>query len=173
MERQSSVGSGTFLLALLSAALCAFPCLAAPAAGAAAARMPGIFGLSLEDLGRVEVVTPSRKAEPIDQAPNVMYVITSDEIRHRGFTTLRQVLETVPGFAVFHRDLQYVAQVRGIAPNDNEKLTVMINGHSINQVFEPEVLGGPFPWTTSTASRSSWGRGACCTAPIRWAGSST
>ena len=119
------------------------PCTAAPVAGAA--KMPGVFGLSLEELGRVEVVTPSRKAEPVDRAPNVTYVIPAGEIQRRGFTTLRQVLETVPGFAVFHRDLQFVAQVRGIAPNDNEKITVMINGHSINQVFEPEVLGGALP----------------------------
>ncbi len=115
--------------------------------GAEAAATPrhSLFTLPFEELGNVPVVTASRKAEPIDVAPNVMYVITADEIKRRGYTSLQHVLENVPGFAVFHRDLQFVAQVRGIAPNDNEKITVMVNGHSINQVFEPEVLGGAIP----------------------------
>ena len=114
-------------------------------AAASEATLPGLFALSPEELADVEVVTASRKSEPIDLAPNVMYVVTAEEIRRRGYTTLQDVLASVPGFAVFHRDLQYVAQVRGIAPNDNEKIAFMINGHSINQVWEPEVLGGAIP----------------------------
>jgi outer membrane receptor protein involved in Fe transport len=115
------------------------------ATGPSAGPASGLFALPIEELSRVEVITASRKAEPIDMAPNVMYVITADEIKHRGLRTLQDVLQTVPGFQVFHRDLQFVAQVRGIAPNDNEKISFMVNGHSINQVWEPEVLGGAIP----------------------------
>jgi len=90
--------------------------------------------MSLEELMNVKVVTASKKSERIDEAPNVMYVIDEEEIRNKGFRTLRDVLVTIPGFGVFHRDLQFVGQVRGIAPNENEKMTFMINGHTINQV---------------------------------------
>jgi outer membrane receptor protein involved in Fe transport len=121
------------------------PCAAAEEKAAQSDALPGLFALSPDELANVKVVTASRKTEPMDLAPNVMYVITAKEIKRRGYTTLQDVLESVPGFAVFHRDLQYVAQVRGIAPNDNEKIAFMINGHSINQVWEPEVLGGALP----------------------------
>lgn len=103
----------------------------------------GLFTLSLEELMQVEVVTASRKSELADEAPNVMYVFTRDQIRRRGYRTLKDLLVTVPGFGVFYRDLQWVAQVRGIAPNENEKVSFMINGRPINQVTEPEVLMGP------------------------------
>lgn len=99
--------------------------------------------MSLEDLMHIQVETPSKKTEDIDNAPNVMYVVTKEEIRNKGFRTLKDVLLTIPGFNVFHRDLQFVGQVRGIAPNENEKMSFMINGHRINQITEPEILNGP------------------------------
>lgn len=133
------------LLAFLGFSTCVLADGTNAAAGPAAEPAPGLFALPIEELSRVEVITASRKAEPIDVAPNVMYVITADEIKRRGLRTLQDVLQTVPGFQVFHRDLQFVAQVRGIAPNDNEKISFMVNGHSINQVWEPEVLGGAIP----------------------------
>lgn len=104
---------------------------------------PSLFSMPLEELMQLKVVTASKRAEPIDAAPNVMYVITRDQIRNRGYRTLKEALQTIPGFAVFFRDLQYVMQVRGIAPNENEKITFMIDGHVVNQVAEPEILMGP------------------------------
>ena len=101
-----------------------------------------IFDLTLEELTRVEVVTASKKAEPMDKTPNIMYVVTKEEIQLRGYKNLEDVLVTIPGLGVFHKDIQLVSQVRGIAPNDNEKITFMINGRCINQVYEPEIFNG-------------------------------
>jgi outer membrane cobalamin receptor len=72
-----------------------------------------------------------------------MHVISKEQIKNRGYRNLKDVLQHIPGFGVFHRDLQFVGQVRGIAPNENEKLTFMINGHIVNQVTETEILNGP------------------------------
>lgn len=105
--------------------------------------LPPLFTMSIEQLMELQATTASRKAERIDLAPNVMYVITRNQIRRRGYRTISDVLQTIPGFAVFHRDLQYVVKVRGIAPNENEKVTFMLNGHPINQLTEPEILVGP------------------------------
>ena len=101
-----------------------------------------LMSMSLEELMNVSVVTASKKAEPIDEAPNVMYVITKEQIRKRGYRTLKDIFQIIPGFGVFHKDIQFVSQVRGIAPNDNEKIAFMINGHIINQLTEPEVFSG-------------------------------
>ncbi len=105
--------------------------------------IPAIFMMSIEEIMALKVITASRHEERADLAPNVMYVITRNEITRRGYRTIGDVLNTIPGFAVFHRDMQYVVQVRGIAPNENEKITFMINGHPVNQLTEPEILVGP------------------------------
>lgn len=102
--------------------------------------------IPLEELMFMEipsVVTASRKEESINQAPNTMYVFTSAEIRRRGFRKLEDLLSVIPGMAVMHRDLQMVAQVRGVAPNDNEKIALMVDGNIINGVTQPEIMNGP------------------------------
>ena len=101
-----------------------------------------IVGVSVEELYEM-VSTSSRVEESKEEAPNVMHVITSDDIKHRGYRSLREALMNIPGFGVFMKDVQYVAQVRGIAPNDNEKISFMLDGHRINQMSEPDILNSP------------------------------
>ena len=101
-----------------------------------------IAGVSVEELYEM-VSTSSRVEESKEEAPNVMHVITRDDIKHRGYRSLREALINIPGFGVFMKDVQYVAQVRGIAPNDNEKISFMLNGHRINQMSEPNILNSP------------------------------
>ena len=101
-----------------------------------------IVGISVEELYEM-VTTSSRAEEAKEEAPNVMHVITGDDIKHRGYRNLREALINIPGFGVFMKDVQYVAQVRGIAPNDNEKISFMVNGHRINQMSEPDILNSP------------------------------
>lgn len=92
--------------------------------------------LSLEDLLDLEVTTASKKAESIDVTPNVMYVITSEEIKKSGYQSISDVLNRIPGFFYSHKPLEPIIQVRGIAPNENNKVSIMINGHRINNVNE-------------------------------------
>ncbi len=113
------------------------------ARGAEAPDPESLTGLSLEELLELEVVTVSRRAERIDAAPNTVYVVTSEEIERRGYHTLRQLLRTIPGFAVFHKDLEFVAQVRGVAPNDNQKIAFLVDGVNVAQGFEAAMLNGP------------------------------
>jgi outer membrane receptor for ferrienterochelin and colicin len=101
-----------------------------------------VAGVSVEELYEM-VSTSSRAEESKEEAPNVMHVITREDIRYRGYRSLRDVLINVPGFGVFMKDVQYVAQVRGIAPNDNEKISFMLDGHRINQMSEPDILNSP------------------------------
>lgn len=102
-------------------------------------KLSEIVGVSVDELYEM-VSTSSRVEESREEAPNVMHVITQEEIKYRGYRTLREVLVNIPGFGVFMKDVQYVAQVRGIAPNDNEKISFMLNGHRINQMSEPDLL---------------------------------
>jgi outer membrane receptor protein involved in Fe transport len=103
--------------------------------------------LSLEELMDVKVTTQStvsRVDEKIDEAPGSVYVFTREIIQTRGYHSLGELLQTVPGFTVFHRDLDFVAGVRGLNPNDNEKITLLINGQNLNGAHEQDFsLNGP------------------------------
>ncbi len=105
--------------------------------------LKSLFSMSLEELLNVEVVTSSRKSEKIEDAPNVIYVITADDIKRRGYKSYLDILTTIPGMNVFHGDLGYFSQVRGVAPNSHNKVTFMINGRQINPLVENNMLTGP------------------------------
>ena len=95
------------------------------------------------------VVTASKKAESVDVAPNVMYVFTREEMQERGIRNLQDLFRVIPGFQVNQKDIQLVAAVRGVAPNDSEKVALMYDGHVLNQVTEPDFFqGGSFPLQT-------------------------
>ncbi len=91
----------------------------------------------------VQVSTVSRIDERIDEAPGNVYVFPRSVIQNRGYRSLGELLRIVPGFTVFHRDLQFVTGVRGLNANDNEKVTLLINGQELNNVIEPGFLNGP------------------------------
>lgn len=99
--------------------------------------------MPLERLMEVQVSTLSRVDERIDEAPGSVYVYTHEQIQQRGYRSLGELLQTVPGFTVFHRDLGFVAGVRGLNANDNEKITLLINGQNLNGVSELDFLNGP------------------------------
>lgn len=104
-----------------------------------------LMEMSLEELMQIEVVTASRSAEPLDEAPNVMYVITEEEIKKYGYHQLSDVLSRIPGF--FHLFSQNTNQdlmsVRGVVLGENVKVAVMINGHRITNTNESNDLVWP------------------------------
>jgi outer membrane receptor protein involved in Fe transport len=102
-----------------------------------------LFELSLEELSNINITTVSRVSEDRDHAPGTVHVITHEMIKDRGYRSLKDALQVIPGFTVFHKDLQFVAGVRGLNSNDNEKVTLLINGHESNGVNEPEFMNGP------------------------------
>ncbi|MEO6786875.1 MAG: TonB-dependent receptor [Chthoniobacteraceae bacterium] len=138
-------------IAILSVVLLSHRCFAADDAQGAQGRAnltpDQLAKLSLEELMQTRVTTQntvSRVDEKIDAAPGSVYVFTRETIQKRGYTSLGDLLQTVPGFTVFHRDLGYVAGVRGLNANDNDKITLLINGQNLNGVHEQGLsLNGP------------------------------
>lgn len=55
---------------------------------------------SLEDLMGIEVTVATRTAARLDTVPAAVYVLTGDEIRRSGFTSVPEALRMVPGFYV-------------------------------------------------------------------------
>jgi outer membrane receptor protein involved in Fe transport len=126
-----------FLLLVYTSTLITLP------VSAAENELDSLFSLSLEELSNINVTTISRVEEDLDHTAGTVHVITADMIKKRGYRSLKDALQVIPGFTVFHRVLGYVAGVRGLNSNDNEKITLLINGFESNGVNEPEFLNGP------------------------------
>ena len=58
----------------------------------------GLTGLSLQELFDVEITIASMTEERVDEAPSAVAVFTRLEIEKMGITSLRQLLNFVPGF---------------------------------------------------------------------------
>src|SRR5438105_14502236 len=54
-------------------------------------------GLDLEQLGSIEVITVTKAPREISRTPAAIYVLTSDDIRRSGATSIPEVLRLVPG----------------------------------------------------------------------------
>ena len=152
--------AGVLLLPVRAAAQEPSAPIAQPnAAASSASQQPGkdgdaksLLDLSLDQLANTPVrsteadplsTTVSRVEEPVSQAPGSVYVYTREMIIQRGYRSLGELLQVVPGFTVFHRDLTFVAGVRGLNANDNEKITLLVNGEELNGLQEPNFLNGP------------------------------
>lgn len=99
--------------------------------------------MSLEDLAAMQIKSISRVDEPLDTAAGSIYAYPAKLIRERGYRSLGELLQSVPGFTVFHKDLQYVVGVRGFNANDNDKVSLLVNGQRVLGMHEQEFLNGP------------------------------
>jgi len=88
--------------------------------------------LSLEDLMNVQVTSAAKREEKLSQTPAAIYVITGDDIRHSGVTTLADALRLAPGVQVSQISSNaWAVTIRGFGALYSNKLLVMIDGRSV------------------------------------------
>jgi len=88
--------------------------------------------LSLEQLGDVEVTTASKEPEQVWRTPAAIYVLTQDDIRRSGATSIPEVLRLVPGVEVARLDSDHWSiGIRGFGAVLASKLLVLIDGRSV------------------------------------------
>ncbi|HXD75324.1 MAG TPA: TonB-dependent receptor plug domain-containing protein [Vicinamibacterales bacterium] len=88
--------------------------------------------LSLEELGRIDVTSASRHAEPVGEAAAAVTVITADDIRRAGITTLPDALRLVTGMDVARVNGQtWGVSARGFLTAAGNKLVVLIDGRNV------------------------------------------
>ena len=93
---------------------------------------PTLRQLSLEDLGKIDVTSASRHAEPVGEAAAAVTVITQDDIRRAGITTLPDALRLVTGLQVARINGQtWSVSARGFSNAAGNKLVVMIDGRNV------------------------------------------
>ncbi len=94
---------------------------------------------SIEDLMNIEVTSVSRKEEKLFQTAAAIYVITQEDIRRSGLTSLPEVLRLAPGLDVARIDgSKWAVSARGFNGRFANKLLVLIDGRS---VYSPETSG--------------------------------
>ncbi len=88
--------------------------------------------LSLEELGNIEVTTASKEPEQVWQTPAAIYVITQEDIRRSGATSIPEILRLAPGVEVARIDSDHWAiGVRGFGGEFSKSLLVLIDGRSV------------------------------------------
>ncbi len=101
----------------------------APTAGAAP---PDLASLSLEDLMEIEVTSAAKRAQAVLDSAAAVYVITNEDIRRSGLTSIPELLRTVPGLAVAQIDgSRWAITSRGFNSQFANKLLVLIDGRTV------------------------------------------
>ena len=109
-------------------------CLCSAAAGAQGTALAArdLADLSLEQLANVVVSSVSRRDEPLARAPASIYIITGDDIRRSGATSLPDALRLAPNLQVARVDSsQYAITARGFNSTTANKLLVLIDGRTV------------------------------------------
>ncbi len=91
-----------------------------------------LLSLSIEDLMQIEITSVSKKAQKISEAAAAVSVITSEDIRRSGMTSIPELLRMVPGLHVASIDSStWAITGRGFNSQFANKLLVMIDGRSV------------------------------------------
>lgn len=109
-------------------------CAAAQAAQMRGAASPpgALKRLSIEELMDIEVTSVSRTAETLSAAAAAVSVITNDDIRRSGATTIPEALRGIPGVHVARRNSNtWAVSSRGFSSVSSEKLLVLSDTRSI------------------------------------------
>ena len=113
-----------------------------------------ISRLSLEALMNQKVETATKTATGLRQIPNRVVVVTSDEIRLRGYRYLIELVENLPGIQVMNfveAETGAHVIVRGIWQNN--KILVLYNGHKITSPEGKDFIFGRHDWSLANVKR--------------------
>jgi len=119
-------------LRAIRAAVCALCLTALATAGWAQKPDTDLTTASLEDLMDIQVTSVSKKEEQLFQTAAAIYVITQEDIRRSGLTSIPELLRMVPGLSVARIDgNKWAISARGFSSRFANKLLVLIDGRSV------------------------------------------
>lgn len=92
--------------------------------------------LSLEELGRLQVTTLSRKAQKLSDTPAAVSIVTAEDIRRSGARSIPEALRMVPGVDVAQIGAgRWAVGVRGFKGRFSNKLLVQVDGRNVYTSF--------------------------------------
>src|SRR5712675_3482316 len=106
--------------------------LLSTATAAAESSSNRLTDLSLEELSNIQITSVSKRAERLSDAPASVFVITGDEIRRSGATSLPEALRLAPNLQVARASANgWAISARGFNSASANKLLVLIDGRSV------------------------------------------
>jgi iron complex outermembrane receptor protein len=94
--------------------------------------VPDITELSLEELMNIDVTLASRKKDKLFHAAAAMTVVSRDDIRRSGVTSIPEALRMVPGMEVARLDAnKWAVSARGFNSLYSNKMLVLMDGRSL------------------------------------------
>jgi iron complex outermembrane receptor protein len=88
--------------------------------------------LSIEELSNIEITSVSKHEERLSDVPTSVFVITTEDIRRSGATSLPEALRLAPNLQVARVSAnQYAVSARGFNSSAANKLLVLIDGRSV------------------------------------------
>src|SRR3979411_2847555 len=101
-------------------------------ASALAQNLPDVTAMSVEDLMNVQVTSVSKRSQKLADAGAAIFVITQEDIRRSGATSIPEALRMVPGLQVARIDEnKWAISSRGFNGRFANKLLVLIDGRSV------------------------------------------
>lgn len=119
-----------YKLFMLSVAL--LPVAARAADEVSDAEIKKVLSMSLAELSNVRVTSVSKKAEPENEAPAAIFVITQEDIKRSGAINIPDALRMAPGITVTQSgSSNWTVTARGFNDQFSNKLLVLIDGRTI------------------------------------------
>jgi iron complex outermembrane receptor protein len=88
--------------------------------------------LSLEELSQIEVTSPSKAPERAFSTPSAIYVLTGEDMRRSGATSIPEALRLVPGVEVARIDgNKWSIGIRGFGSRLSRSVLVLIDGRTV------------------------------------------
>lgn len=155
-DRRLSVGGAAAIAWAMALLLCT-----GRAASAAELSSGTLKSLTLEELMDVEVTSVSRREESLGHAAAAVTVVSNEDLRRSGATSIPEALRFVPGIHVARRNANsWAVSSRGFSSINSEKLLVLSDTRSIytplysgvlwnvqdylmQDIDRIEVIGGP------------------------------
>jgi len=94
--------------------------------------VPDVTAMSMEDLMNMQVTSVSKRTQKVADAAAAIFVITQEDIRRSGATSIPEALRLVPGLEVARIDEnKWAIGSRGFNGRFDNKLLVLIDGRSV------------------------------------------
>ncbi len=94
--------------------------------------LPDLTELGLEELMNIEITSVSKKPQKLSNAAAAVFVISSEDIRRSGATSIPEALRMVPGLEVARSDAnKWAVTSRGFNGGFANKLLVLMDGRSV------------------------------------------
>ena len=120
------------LTALRTFALLGIGLLTLPLCALAQSSGKDVSNISLDELADTPVTSVTRKQESLSRTAAAVFVITQEDIRRSGLTSIPELLRMVPGLDVARMDAnKWAVTARGFNERYADKMLIMIDGRTV------------------------------------------